>query len=270
MARTGSWGFGSLGCDGPAPLTSCLPLDDQVRDRVVAEAHGKVTRAGPSGIRLLPRRKQPGDYGFRPTDRCRGVCRRASASGWLGSRSKTCRVLAGRRGRAGRRSCLGVAGRHQSRPRRRGCGSRRWTMASSRSAPGSIFAIPWFALRSTRLHLLWNGKASTGPWRGDGPGRDPERRAWHRARRLRIRTKWSLKNSSALLTEPNAAEDWPPPERFWSVRRPSPSIRTDAPDAPSPPLPPASEPASVPSQTPAGARCLGGFAVRRRPSHPLA
>ena len=173
---------GSRDDDARALLDAALPgpLDERVRDRIVAE-----TRGNPLALLELPRGLTPaelaGGFGCPTRCRCPAGSSRASCGASKRSRPRPSGCCCSRRPSpsatsrccGARPSGSGSGPTPSRRPRRRSCSS---------SAPGCASAIRSCARRCTGRHPCPNVRRCIARWpQATDPERDPDRRAWHRA-----------------------------------------------------------------------------------------
>ena len=204
--------------DARALLASVIPgpLDERVRDRIVAE-----TRGNPLALLELPRGLTPAELagGFGLPDalplasRIEQSFRRRieRASG------RDPAAAADRGGRAGRRRdaavARGRAARHRGRARRAGRGGRADRARRPGAVPssaGALRGLPGGARRS-------DGRCTARWRRRPIPEIDPDRRAWHRAQAAPGPTRRSPTSSSARPAGRRRAAASPPRPRSWSA-----------------------------------------------------
>ena len=195
------------------------PLDDQVRDRIVAETGGN-----PLALLELPRGLTPAELagGFALPD---AVPLSASIEASFRRRldaapGRQPAAGAARGGRSGRRSGAGLAGGRAARDRRSRRRRRQPTPACWRSAPGCGSGIRWRArrptgrgrCRSARTSIAPCPRRPTRPWIPTaGPGTGPRPRP---DRTRRSRPSWSGRPDGR-----RPAAGWRRPPRSWNGRR---------------------------------------------------
>ena len=188
---------------------SAGPLDERVRDRIVAE-----TRGNPLALLELPRGLTPaelaGGFGLPDALPLSGRIEESFRRRLEPLPAGDAAAAAGRGGRAGRRPGAGVARRRAarrsgSRPRRRrprpGC-------SSSARACGS--GIRWCARRSTGPRRRTSGASvHRALAEATDPEVDPDRRAWHRAQAAAGPDEDVAASSSARPAARRRAAGWP-------------------------------------------------------------
>ena len=157
------------------------PLDERVRERILAEARGN-----PLALLELPRELSPAEPGGRLRPSARAAAARPDRGelpppGAAAAGRYTATAAAGRRRadrRAGAAVAIGGGARHHRARRWRPP----WATACSSSARGSRSATRCCARRSIARRRPRSGEPCIGRWRRPPmPQVDPDRRAWHRA-----------------------------------------------------------------------------------------